>query len=85
VVERDANPFNNFQIFQTCIGLKVRHWDIKQGIWMLFLLDNNALLDAILGAPNYNINNFLIIGCKNIIKKPIEFIVLSKKGWLYHK
>jgi hypothetical protein len=52
---------------------------------MLFLLDNNALLDAILGAPNYNINNFLIIGCKNIIKKPIEFIVLIKKGWLYHK
>jgi len=52
-----------------CIGLKVRHWDIKQGIWMLFLLDNNALLDAILGAPNDNINNFLIIKSNNIINE----------------
>jgi len=63
-------------------GKKLGH---QARILMLFLLDNNALLDAILGAPNYNINNFLIIGCKNIIIKPIEFIVLSKKGWLYHK
>jgi hypothetical protein len=47
------------------MGVKVRHWDIKQGIWMLLLLDNNALLDAILGAPNYNINNFLIIKNNN--------------------
>lgn len=50
------------------MGVKVRHWDIKQGIWMLLLLDNNALLDAILGAPNYNINNFLIIKNNNNIQ-----------------
>jgi hypothetical protein len=33
------------------------------------LLDNNVLLDAILGAPNYNINNFLIIKNNNTINK----------------
>jgi hypothetical protein len=49
------------------------------------LLDNNASLDAILGAPNYNINNFLIIRYKNITKKPIECIVLSNKVWFYYK
>ncbi|WP_144728272.1 hypothetical protein [Candidatus Nitrosocosmicus arcticus] len=69
-----ANPFNNFQIFQMCIGLQVRHWDIKQGIWFLFLLDNNALLDAKLGAPNSNINNFLIIKSNN---KTLNFNTLN--------
>ena len=72
-----ASPFNNFQSFQTCIGfVKVRHWEIKQGIWFLFLLDNNALLDAILGSPNYNINNFLIIKNNNYLA------VLSNIRWL---
>ena len=45
--------------------VKVSSWEIKQGIWFLFLLDNNALLDAILGSPNYNINNLLIIKNNN--------------------
>jgi len=44
---------------------------------MLILLDDNALLNAVLGEPNFNINNFLIFKCKNIVKKSIGFIVLS--------
>jgi hypothetical protein len=34
----------------------------------VLLLDNNALLDAILGGPNHNINNFLIIKNNNNIQ-----------------
>jgi hypothetical protein len=64
-----SHPLYNFQIFQACIDFAVRHWNIKLGIWMFILLDNNAFLDALLGSPNYNINNPLIIRFKNIIKK----------------
>ena len=43
------------------MGYQARDLDLV----FFFLLDNNALLDAILGAPNFNINNFLIIKNNN--------------------